>query len=84
MPDFNILDEVLFRNWYNQVAMKYGLSLNPDDPRHQGYDYRAAYKNGIREPEWQPEHGDYRWPDKLRSGKRLKPEGYISKGHDYE
>jgi hypothetical protein len=37
------------------------LSPDPYDPRHQ-YDYKVPYEQG-QGPSWQPEHGQFRWPD---------------------
>ena len=38
-----------FNKWYSNIADKFGYSKNPDDPLHF-YDYRTAYKEGVREP----------------------------------
>ena len=58
--------EAKFQQWYAGVvadlaAKGQRLNPNPDDPLHH-YDYRLAYLNGFA-PTWQPEHGQYRWPD---------------------
>lgn len=34
-----------FQKWYGNIANKWGLNPNPDDPLHF-YDYRAAYRSG--------------------------------------
>jgi len=65
------VDEAGFQRWYKGWAKKTGINLNPDDPEHM-YDYRAAYRAGDN-PTWQPEHKQYRWPD------RHKPGGYEQK-----
>lgn len=59
---WGLLDEINFNSWYQGVAKQYGLNPDPNDPKHH-YDYRLAYKLGVREPTYQPEHGQYRWPD---------------------
>ena len=40
-----MFDEKAFQDWYFEVARKFNLDPNPDDPRHH-YDYRAAYSAG--------------------------------------
>lgn len=37
--------EMAFRFWYNDVAKRFGLPPDPDDPRHI-FDYRAAFEEG--------------------------------------
>jgi len=37
-------DEMAFRGWYVPLAMKLGISPNPDDPEHH-YDNRAFYRD---------------------------------------
>jgi len=39
--------EVAFQQWYKKYALKLGLNLNPDDPKHY-YDYRAAFAAGAK------------------------------------
>ena len=55
------LRELSFLKWLENRAMQYGVDYDPNDPR---YDYRRAYEAG-EEPEYQPEHGDYRWSDEF-------------------
>lgn len=63
MPNF---DEAAFREWYKGWAAKTGINPDPDSPGHL-YDYRAAYKAGAV-PTWQPEHKQFRWPDRYKMG----------------
>jgi len=63
MPEFN---EAAFQEWYKNWAKIAGINPNPDDPKHL-YNYRGAYEAGL-EPTWQPEHRQYRWPDRFKAG----------------
>jgi len=56
-------DEAAYRRWLAQWFYNTGVMYDPDDPF---YDYREAFKKGIA-PEWQREHGDYRWPDTFKN-----------------
>lgn len=68
--DWNPEEETSFRQWYEtqreRIRQMTGWSLNknPDDPKHF-YDYRSAYRAGAS-PTWQPEHQQFRWPDKFK------------------
>jgi len=60
MPDtWSDTDEAMFRKWLNLWSKNTGVSYNPDNPM---YDYRKVYQLGLH-PMYQPEHGEYRWPD---------------------
>jgi len=61
MPPYSNVEENRFRNWYSGWANQLGLNPNPYDPNHY-YDYKVPYEMGVG-AEFQPEHGDYRWPD---------------------
>lgn len=43
-------EEKSFQSWYAEVSKATGLNPNPDDPEHY-YDYRAAWKSGIKGPD---------------------------------
>ena len=46
-PDTKDFDEEMkFRGWYVPMAMKLGISPNPDDPEHH-YDNRAFYRDMV-------------------------------------
>lgn len=51
-----------FQTWYGKMSSVHGLDSDPDNPDHH-YDYRKAYKSGVRNPEWRDEHKQFRWPD---------------------
>ena len=65
MPPYSNVEENRFRQWYGNMANQYGLSPNPYDPQHM-YDYKVPYEQG-QGPSWQPEHGQFRWPDTGKS-----------------
>ena len=54
------VDEDEFRKWYAERAKKWGLSPDPDDPKHF-YDYRAAFENGA-----EPDPKDGHWPSEYK------------------
>ncbi len=58
--------------WFRDYVARYKEEPNLDDP---AYDYRAAWLGGIV-PEYEPEHGEYRWSDQLPSGQWLKSESH--------
>lgn len=66
-------EELEFQSWYARTSKIYRLNPNPDDPRHH-YDYRAAYKAGIRRPDVTGH-----WPSKYKTAEH--PRRYI-KGID--
>lgn len=55
----NGLDELLFKQWYQNRTSKLGLNPNPDDPKHY-YDWRGAYLSGA-EPD-----KEGHWPSKFK------------------
>jgi hypothetical protein len=61
---WTIEDEVKFRSWYEPIARRTGLDLNPDSPYHQ-YDYRAAYL-GNALPKVIPEDRLPHWPSEYK------------------
>lgn len=61
-----------FQTWYGQWSKKLGLNPDPDDPQHF-YDYRAAYKAGVK-----PDASGH-WPSQFK--KEGHPNLYV-KGVD--
>lgn len=67
-------DEMAFRAWYVPLAMKLGISPDPDDPQHF-YDHRAFYRDmkagkpGIVSPDKPGGHfpSDYKLPGHPRA-----------------
>ena len=51
-----------FLAWYEQIAKDHGYDPDPDDPSHF-YDYRAAFRDGVRGPD-QSGHWPSRYKDK--------------------
>ena len=72
------MDEKEFRKWYSKWSKKTGIGKNPDDHLHY-YDYRAAYKAGVK-PEL-ADDGYYHWPSKYKHD--LHPNRFIV-GKDLE
>jgi hypothetical protein len=61
-----------FNNWYNEISDKFEYSKNPDDLLHF-YDYRKAFKQGVRGPD-----KSGHWPSRFKHD--LHPNRYIPKG----
>ena len=83
MEDFTKLtpeEEALFQKWYKVTAQQTKLNPNPDDPNHF-YDYRGAYKSGIRSP-----NIEGHWPSqfKLRGHPRMIIDGINTKTGEEE
>jgi hypothetical protein len=58
-------EEQDFQDWFSGIAGMYGYAPDPDDPRHL-YDYRAAFRAGVREPEIGAD-GLPHWPSAFKS-----------------
>ena len=57
-------EEKKFQFWYKTWARKSNINPNPDDPLHY-YDYRAAYKAGIK-PQIDPTDKKYHWDSRFK------------------
>ena len=58
-------EEQDFQAWFSGIASMYGYAPDPDDPLHF-YDYRAAFRAGVREPEI-GQDGLPHWPSAFKS-----------------
>jgi hypothetical protein len=63
-----------YRQWRQEFERLYGGAPDYDDP-HGDYDYRAAWKGGIR-PEVYKHDGTYHWSSSLPDGQMLKSENH--------
>ena len=59
-PAWSPSEETLFRMWYENIARKNGLDMNPDSSE-QKYNYRAAYRAKAAPDETQ------HWPSEYKS-----------------
>jgi hypothetical protein len=55
--------------WYSEFKKEYGEEPDLND---RDYDYRAAWKAGIKPERYAPDNNRYHWPSSLPSGKMLK------------
>ena len=55
--------------WFKEFKQQYGEEPNLND---KDYDYRAAWKAGLRPERYGPDKGRYHWPSSLPDGKMLK------------
>ena len=53
-------EEAAFQKWYAGHAVTLKLNSDPDDPRHH-YDYRAAFKAGVK-----PDEAGH-WPSRFKT-----------------
>lgn len=62
-----------YRQWYEQFKQKNGGAPNIEDP---DYDYRAAWKAGIRPAPYEHDNGAYHWASSTGEGQMLKSENH--------
>lgn len=62
-----------YREWFDQFTRKYGGEPSLDDPE---YDYRAAWRAGIRPAPYEHDGGAYHWASALPGGAMLKGENH--------
>lgn len=60
-----------YRQWREGFEKEYGESPNYNDPRGD-YDYRGAWKGGVRPAPYEHDNGRYHWESSLPSGQMLK------------
>ena len=72
-----------FKEWYSGIVKKLNkeekvIDPNPNDWRHY-YDYRKAFKGGVKGPALDKKSGEWHWPSKykhdLHPNRFVKAEG---------
>lgn len=61
--------EIRDSEWFKEFHQKYGEEPNLDDPQ---YDYRKAWKSGVKPERYEYDENAYHWPSKTPSGEDLK------------
>lgn len=61
--------EIKSSEWYQEYKKNYGESPNLDS---KDYNYRAAWKSGIKPERYAPDDNKYHWPSETSKGESLK------------
>lgn len=67
--------------WFNEFVKQYGEE--PDLSKNADYDYRAAWKAGIKPERYEYDDNKYHWPSSLPSGEMLKSEDHPTAWKEY-
>jgi hypothetical protein len=67
--------------WFNEFVKQYGEE--PDLSKNADYDYRAAWKAGIKPERYEYDDNRYHWPSSLPTGEMLKSESHPTAWKEY-
>ena len=67
--------------WFDEFVKQYGEE--PDLSKNADYDYRAAWKAGIKPERYEYDDNRYHWPSSLSSGEMLKSEAHPTAWKEY-
>ena len=61
--------EIKSSDWYKEYKSNYGEEPNLDS---KDYNYRAAWKAGVKPQRYEPDQNRYHWPSETPTGESLK------------